>query len=191
MRYKYLFPVATVAAPALTVPTVAAAKPSISVMSAPQFAGFSFVATFPGDAFTSGTYTVTAQEYDSVTVQPVGAEQVFTGSVAWGETVSVTIPAANDYLLWTYRVDSNADGEALTTYGERQLDCRPVAQPDPEPEQPTEPSEPDAPETPDAETPEADDPTTNEVVTEDTTTSGSPVVETPAAPVATTPVTAG
>lgn len=206
MRYKNLLPVATLTALTLTIPTAAHAgsNPSINVSNDPQCAGFTFTPTVNNDAFTGGAYTVTAQEYDSETVSPVGAEALFTGSVAWGETVSLEIPAATDYLLWTHRVDSNAAGEAITTYGERQLDCRPSEAPDPEPEPeepgddvPLTPLEPATPVEDDEETPEVSevetpktDPTTVKVVTEKTTTSGSPVVETPK-PVVVEPRTAG
>lgn len=134
MSKKIIFiPVAILSAAVLAVPTVAAAKPSIGVTSDPSCAGFSFTAASPGDGFGSGRFTVTAQTYDSETVTPAGEEQVFTGDVTWGETINVTIPTETDYLLWTYRVDSSADGQAVTTYGERQLDCRIVEEPvDPE-----------------------------------------------------------
>src|SRR5690625_2492791 len=172
-KKNILIPAAILSAVALAVPGVAVAKPSISVTSDPQCAGFSLTAESPGDAFTGGQYTVTAQEYDSETVTPTGETRVFTGSAVWGDTVTVTIPAADDYLLWTYRVGSSADGEGVTTYGERQLDCRPVEQPEPEPE-PEEPGdevpEPETPEVEEPETPDAPEAPELPTADEDTTT---------------------
>src|SRR5690625_4871076 len=108
---------------ALVPATAQATAPTISVSNTPQCAGFTFTATL--DSGQAGTWKVTARHYDSETVTPVGDPIEFTGEVAWGEATSVAIDPATDYLLWTYRVDSSLDGKGLTTYGERQLDCRP------------------------------------------------------------------
>lgn len=107
-----------------------------------------------------GTYTLTAQEYDSETVTPSGDAQTFTGAAVWGETVSIEIPAAEDYLLWVYRADVSQAPNGLSIVGEIQLDCRPSEEP--EPTEPPEETVPPVTEEPETEEPGSTPPETPE-----------------------------
>lgn len=149
-------------------PTV---DPSITQFHDAQCDAISITPTL-NDGEGEGTYEVKAHYYDSETVTQIG-EQVFDGSVVWGETIVIDLePAADDYLLWSYRFDASVGGRGVTLYGERQLDCRPVEVP--------ESGEPVVPE--DSEVPVVEDPATPEVGEPEVPEGEQPVVELPEAP---------
>jgi len=153
--------------------------PSISQTHDVQCDAISITPTL-NDGEGEGTYEIKAQYYDSETITKTG-EKVFTGAVTWGEEIKIDLdPAADDYLLWSYRFDTSVDGKGITNYGERQLDCR-VEDPT-EPEEPSEPEpeEPGDPETPPVEDPEPTSPETPEGP--QTPDKGDPGVTTPPAP---------